>query len=204
MLPPSEIIPYENNPRKNENAVEVVAKSIKEFGFKQPIIIDKDNVIVAGHTRLKAAMKLGLKEVPVIWADDLTEEQVKAFRIMDNKSSEYATWDYESLRREIVDLKELKYDIDLTGFRVDEINFLEHGENPEGNNAYQEWRKSGDIDYDNENQNGHKVITLHFASEEAIAEFSRLVKQPITRKTKYLWFPKQAEDNIANLKYEEY
>ena len=84
-IPISEIKPYEKNPRKNEKAVEIVARSIKEFGFKVPIILDKNNEIIAGHTRLKAAIKLEIKEVPIIRANDLNEEQVKTFRIMENK-----------------------------------------------------------------------------------------------------------------------
>jgi len=120
-VPLSEIQPYSNNPRKNDKAVDVVAKSIKEFGFRVPIILDKNNVIIAGHTRLKAAIKLGLNEVPVIWADDLTEEQVKAFRIMDNKSSEYAEWDDNLLKEELNDLKESGMDLELTGFSKEEL-----------------------------------------------------------------------------------
>ena len=123
-IPLAEIIPYEKNPRKNDKAVEIVAKSIKEFGFKNPIILDKDNVIIAGHTRLKAAQLLGLTEVPVIWAEDLTEEQVKAFRIMDNKSTEYANWDMDLLKTELNDLKGMNFDLDLTGFNEIEINKL--------------------------------------------------------------------------------
>lgn len=116
-----EVIPYENNPRKNEEAVDYVAKSIKEFGFKVPIIIDKDNVIVTGHTRLKAAKKLGLKEVPCIMADDLTEEQIKAFRLADNKVSEIATWDFDLLNLELDDITNINmedfgftFDLDVT------------------------------------------------------------------------------------------
>ena len=93
----SELIPYSNNPRNNDSAVDAVAASIKEFGFKVPIIIDNYNVIVAGHTRLKAAQKLGLEKVPCIKADDLTPEQLKAFRLADNKVSELATWDFDKL-----------------------------------------------------------------------------------------------------------
>lgn len=87
-----ELIPYEKNPRKNDEAIQYVANSIKEFGFKVPIIIDKNNVIVAGHTRYKASKELGLKEVPCIIADDLNDEQIKAFRLADNKVSEMAEW----------------------------------------------------------------------------------------------------------------
>ena len=96
-----ELIPYENNPRKNDDAVEYVAKSIKEFGFKVPIVIDKNNVIVAGHTRYKASKQLGLKQVPCIVADDLTDEQIKIFRLADNKSNEKSEWDDKKLLNEL-------------------------------------------------------------------------------------------------------
>ncbi len=95
------IKPYEKNPRKNDGAVDGVAESIKQFGFKQPIVVDKDCVIVAGHTRYKAAKKLGMKTVPCVRADDLTEEQVKAYRILDNKLNELASWDFEALQAEL-------------------------------------------------------------------------------------------------------
>lgn len=106
-----ELIPYINNPRTNDNAVDKVAASIKEFGFKNPIIIDNENVIVAGHTRLLAAKKLELKEVPTIKVEDLTENQIKAFRIADNKTSEFAEWDMELLEMELEDI-----DIDMEQF----------------------------------------------------------------------------------------
>ena len=116
-----EVIPYENNPRNNNEAVDYVANSIKEFGFKVPIIVDKDNVIVTGHTRLKAAIKLGLKEIPVIYADDLSDEQIKAFRIADNKVSEFSTWDLDKLDLE---LQDLDFDMGEFGFNLD-INDIE-------------------------------------------------------------------------------
>ena len=107
-----DIIPYEKNPRKNDEAVKYVAESIKQFGFKVPIVIDKNNVIVAGHTRYKASKKLGLKEVPCIVADDLTEEQIKAYRLADNKVSELAEWDIELLDEELDSI----LDIDMADF----------------------------------------------------------------------------------------
>lgn len=109
----SELKEYENNPRNNEEAVEAVANSIKEFGFKVPIIVTKDNVIIAGHTRYKASHRLGLLEVPCIVADDLTDEQIKAFRLVDNKTSELATWDLEKLA---IELEGLDLDMSLFGF----------------------------------------------------------------------------------------
>ena len=101
-----ELIPYINNPRNNENAIDKVASSIKEFGFKVPIVVDKEKVIITGHTRLLASKKLGLKEVPCVIADDLSEAQIKAFRIADNKVSEYASWDEELLKIELEDIEE--------------------------------------------------------------------------------------------------
>ena len=111
-----ELIPYENNPRFNDDAVEYVANSIKEFGFKVPIVIDKDNVIVTGHTRLKASELLGLKEVPCIVANDLTEEQIKAYRLADNKVSEVAEWDFDLLNTELEDI--LDVDMSVFGFDI--------------------------------------------------------------------------------------
>ncbi|NLI61193.1 MAG: ParB N-terminal domain-containing protein [Clostridiales bacterium] len=107
------LIPYINNPRINDNAVDKVAASIKEFGFKNPIIVDKENVIIAGHTRLLASRKLDLKEVPTIKVEDLTETQIKAFRIADNKTSEFAEWDIELLN---IELEEIDFDMEKFGF----------------------------------------------------------------------------------------
>ena len=99
-----EIIPYEKNPRINENAVDKVAESIKQFGWKVPIVIDKNNVIVTGHTRYKAAEKLGINEIPCIIANDLTDAQIKAYRIADNKVADFAIWDNKLLLEELADL----------------------------------------------------------------------------------------------------
>ena len=111
-----DLIPYEKNPRNNDDAVEYVSNSIKEFGFKVPIIIDKNNVIVAGHTRYKASKKLNLDEVPCIIADDLTDEQIKAFRLADNKTSEIASWDFDLLEQELADL--VNFDMSNFGFDI--------------------------------------------------------------------------------------
>ena len=116
---------YENNPRKNEKAVKYVAQSIKEFGFKNPIIIDKNNIIVAGHTRYKASQKLKLKEVPCIVADDLTDEQIKAFRLADNKVSELAEWDNDLLDLELADLSDFDIDMSDFGFDLDNLDLEE-------------------------------------------------------------------------------
>lgn len=118
----TDLIPYKNNPRKNDQSVDYVAQSIREFGWKVPLVITKDNVIVTGHTRLKAAKKLKIKEVPCIIADDLTEDQIKAFRLADNKVAEFSDWDFEKLDLEI---EGIDLDLEQFGFEfVDE--YLEH------------------------------------------------------------------------------
>lgn len=120
IMPIDKLKPYPSNPRKNEHAVEPVANSIREFGFKQPIVIDKDNTIIAGHTRLLAAKELGLTEVPVIVADDLTPEQVKAYRLADNKTGELAGWDFEQLDIELGDIADI--DMGQFGFVENDVD----------------------------------------------------------------------------------
>ena len=114
-----DIIPYENNPRRNEKAVDAVANSIKTFGFNNPIILDKDKVIISGHTRRLAAIKLGLEKVPCYIAKDLTEEQVRAFRLADNRVASLATWDEKKLTEEIREI--LNIDLSDFGFKQDAI-----------------------------------------------------------------------------------
>ena len=120
-----DIRPYEKNPRRNDDAVEAVANSIKEFGMKQPIVVDKDGVIIVGHTRYKALKKLGIKETDVVVADDLTEEQVKAYRIADNSTGELATWDYDLL---IPEIEGLSYDMAQFGLDLTTIDTSEPSE----------------------------------------------------------------------------
>lgn len=123
MLPIETLQPYNQNPRQiPEQAVKAVANSIREFGFRVPVILDKDNVIVAGHTRLLAAQELGLKEIPCVVADDLTPEQIKAFRLADNKTSELSAWDFERLDIELEELSALDFDMTQFGFD-DEVSF---------------------------------------------------------------------------------
>lgn len=110
---------YENNPRNNDGAVQAVAESIKSFGWKVPIVVDRDNVIVAGHTRYRAAQRLGLDKVPCIIADDLTPEQCRAYRLADNKTGELAEWDFSALEIELAELSEIKLDFDMSDFGFD-------------------------------------------------------------------------------------
>ena len=116
----SELVPYENNPRNNEKAVEAVANSIREFGFKNPIIVDRQKVIVSGHTRRLAALKLGLDLVPVVYADDLTDDQIKAFRLADNRVAEMAAWDEDLLKAEMA--KAVDFEFGDYGFDQKELD----------------------------------------------------------------------------------
>ncbi|MEQ1812956.1 MAG: DNA modification methylase [Candidatus Nitrotoga sp.] len=131
-VPIEKIIPYARNPRRNEHAVAKVAGSIKEFGWQQPIVVDTDYVVVAGHTRLLAAQQLGMKELPVKIADDLTPAQIKAYRLADNRTHEEAEWIDELLAIELSEIRDMGYDLDITGFDPDELDKLLAGDAGDG------------------------------------------------------------------------
>lgn len=168
----NKILPYINNPRKNLN-VDKVASSIKEFGFQQPIVIDKNNTIIVGHTRFEAAKKLGLKEVPVQVAD-LTETQAKAYRIADNRLNEDASWDTKLLNLEFNDLLSKEFNLDLLGFTNDEVDNLFLKTDEESDKEINE-----NIDLAEENLSDVKMIQLFFNQEnetkfrEAIDKISK-------------------------------
>jgi len=126
------IRPYDKNPRINDGAVDAVAASLRQFGFRQPIVVDSDGVIVCGHTRWKAAQKLGLAKVPVHVATDLTPEQVRAYRLADNKTAELAEWDMDLLPIELKDLQAADFDLSMLGFDEDELAKLLAPEGTEG------------------------------------------------------------------------
>lgn len=152
-----EIKPYKKNARKNDRAVGIVKKSIQEFGFKNPIILDKNNEIIAGHTRLKAAKELDMKKVPVIWARDLSPEQVKAFRIMDNKSQEFSSWDDDLLAEEFNDLEKTDAFGD-TGFSNKEITDI--WESVEKEESYEP-----EVEFTQELLESHNYLVLYFDNE---------------------------------------
>lgn len=158
MMKVEELIPYVNNPRDNKGAIDIVASSIKEFGFKVPIVIDKDNIIVTGHTRLLASKKLGLSEVPCVVANDLSKAQIKAFRLADNKVSEYAEWDNELLKLELEGLEDLNYDMGEFDFNIEDlIDDIE--EDP------QEDEEKPEIEFSEELLEKHNYVVLYFDNE---------------------------------------
>src|SRR5258708_10825193 len=120
-MPINNIQPYEKNPRKNHRTVEKLMQSLKEYGWQQPIVVDTQNVIIVGHARWQAALKLGMTEVPVYCATELSEAHVRSYRLADNRLSEESSWDAKFLSEELAALRELKIDLSLTGFRETEI-----------------------------------------------------------------------------------
>ena len=126
--PIDRLIPYARNPRKNDEQVDRMCGAIREFGFRIPIVARSDGTVVDGHLRLKAAQKLGLQEIPVALADELTDAQVKAFRLLANRSANWAEWDLDLLKLELDDLKLVNYDIDLIGFDEEDLKLLEDEE----------------------------------------------------------------------------
>lgn len=161
-----DIRPYEHNPRNNDGAVDAVAASIREFGWQQPIVVDKDGVIIAGHTRYKAAKKLGLKEVPVVVAENLTEEHVRAYRLADNKTSELAEWDFSALEEELAGLAEI--DMQQFGF---EPETDEEESAPRAEAAYHE---NISVVVECENDAEAERVFLHLQSEGYTCRISTL------------------------------
>ncbi len=172
----NELKAYENNPRQNDGAVEAVAESIEQFGFRVPLVIDKNNVIICGHTRKKAAERLGLASVPCVVADDLTPEQIKAYRLADNKTAELAEWDFAALERELEELT--AFDVDMTAFGFDESVFEEMEEEAE---------EKPEIEFTQSLEENHNYIVLFFDNDidwlqaQSLFEIKR-VKEYSTRK----------------------
>lgn len=133
--PVDKVTPYDRNPRKNEAAVDKVARSLEEFGWQQPIVVDGDGVVIVGHTRLLAAKRLGHKTVPVLVAKDLSPERVKAYRLADNRTHEEAEWDPELLALELGELQEAGYELEFTGFDEAEIAEALDAENADDDGA---------------------------------------------------------------------
>lgn len=179
-MPIGELIPYENNPRYNDSAVNDVAKSIELYGFKVPIVIDKNNVIVCGHTRVKAAERFGMQSVPCIVADDLTDEQIRAFRIADNKAAEGAAWDFDKLEIELEGLDFSDFDFGIDFDFLDEVEDSTERKEQEAFSIDDIEEVNG---YDKNNDNREyftTAFTFPTSQKEQIMRYLRQHKQEIT------------------------
>jgi len=199
--PIDKLIPYARNPRHNEATVDKVAASLAEYGWRQPIVVDDKGVVVVGHTRLAAAKKLEMTEVPVHVAKDLTKSQAKAYRLMDNRSHEDSEWDFEMLPLELAELKEADFNLDLTGFDMSQYENLlatMTGETVSGN-ANDEW--SGMPEFNQPSKEAYRSLVIHFPDAQSVEKFAKLLNKDITEKTKFLWYP---EANHAPIKDKRY
>lgn len=197
-----ELCPYENNPKQHpDEQVEKIAESIREYGYTVPIVVDKENQIIAGHGRhLAITEHLDVDRVACIRRDDMTEAQVQAFRLADNRIAE-STWDIEKLGIEIEMLGEDDYDLDLTGFDDDELDFFDADVGEDANDAYEEWEEAEMPEYENEDETSDYSLKVHFDTREDLDEFSELVDQPLTEDTQSIWYPEQDEPGMVDSEY---
>jgi len=192
--PAERVIPYARNPRTaTDTAVGKVAASIKEFGFRVPIIVDSEGVIIAGHTRLAAAKRLGLERVPVLVAADLSPAQVKAYRIADNRTAQETGWERALLELELEDLRGLDFDLSLTG--LDPLEFAEHGAETD---PYAEWEGMPEYEQDDLQSVWH--VTVHFKSDTDAEAFFKLIGQ---EKRSYTWWP-ESDGHVGSSLHHQY
>ena len=182
-----EIKPYSNNPR-TKRSIDKVAQSIKEFGFQQPLVIDKKNIIIVGHTRYEAAKLLELKKVPVIIAN-ISQEKAKAYRIADNKTNEYSEWDYDLLHIELEELSKIQYDLKNLGFGEQELESIISWDSSEKKwlDYEKEWQDMPE--YKHDDLRPYKSLIVHFLSEKDVEDFFKLIQQDHTEKTKFIYYP---------------
>jgi ParB-like nuclease domain len=193
--PISKLVPYPRNPRKNDEVVEQMMVVLKEFGFKIPMLAKSDGSVVDGHLRLKAAQRMGLKTVPVLLCDEWSDEQVKAFRLLVNRSATWAEWDADLLSLELQELKASDFDLALTGFGDQEIAqlFLATSTEPP------QW--DGMPDFHQEDQLAYHTVKVHFADDAAIEEFAKLVGQKLTKQTRFIWYPQAEKAIVADKRF---
>lgn len=198
--PIGDLIPYAMNSRTHSDAqVAQIAASIKEFGFTNPVLIDEEGGIIAGHGRVLAARKLSMDEVPTIALEGLTKTQRKAYVIADNKLALNAGWDEELLKLEIEELQNSDLDLALIGFADVEITNLFFEKLEGETNAFEEWE--GMPEFDQPDATSFRQVIVHFDNNEDVAEFFNLIGQGHTDKTKSIWFPKKENKDTNNRRY---
>ena len=198
MAPIGAVTPYARNPRKNDAAVAKVAGSLKEFGWRQPIVVDDSMTVIAGHTRLLAARQLGMASVPIHVAHGLTAAQVKAYRLADNRVAEDADWDAGMLGLELGDLELAGFDLALTGFEPFEIRRV-RGEFDRENDPNAEWQ--GMPEFAQDDKTAFRRVVVHFRDQTGVDAFAKLVKQHVTPETRFVWFPEIEIERYANKRY---
>ncbi len=193
------IIPYINNPRKNQN-VDKVANSIKEFGFRQPLVVDKDYNIIVGHTRFQAAKQIGLKEVPIHIAN-LNKEQLKAYRIADNRVNQESEWDYQLLHNELKDLMNEDYSMFTLGFEGLELENIINADSLSTKwlDQMKEWKNMPEFKHDDKTP--YKRLIVNFESKKDVDDFFKLIKQEYTDKTQYINIPKRKQQILRDKGY---
>lgn len=198
----SDLIPYANNSRRHsDEQVAQIAASIREFGWTNPVLIDGENGIIAGHGRVLAAQRLGMRKVPTIELAHLTANQRRAYVIADNKLALNAGWDMDLLKLELGNLQEFNFDLSLIGFDPGELAsiFLEREDGE--TDAEAEW--DGMPEFDQQDKKPHRTLHVHFASDEDVETFAQAVGQKITDKTRFLWFPEIVIETYADKRYVE-
>ena len=189
------LIPYVNNARTHsEGQVDQIAASIREFGFTNPVLIDANNTIIAGHGRVLASKKLEMTEVPCIRLDYLSDVQRKAYILADNKIALNAGWNDDLLKLEFTELKDV-FDLTLTGFNLFEINTIFD----EKNDIQAEWDNMPE--YDNDDKTAFRSVIVHFENNDDAAEFFSLIGQGHTDKTKSIWYPEQENMDTESKRY---
>ena len=193
------IIPYINNPRKNQN-VDKVANSIKEFGFRQPLVVDKDYNIIVGHTRFQAAKQIGLKEVPIHIAN-LNKEQLKAYRIADNRVNQESEWDYQLLHNELKDLMNEDYSMFTLGFEGLELENIINADSLSTKwlDQMKEWKNMPEFKHDDKTR--YKRLIVNFESKKDVDDFFKLIKQEYTDKTRYINIPYRPKQILRDKGY---
>ena len=192
----SDLTPYARNARTHSDAqVAQIAASIKEFGFTQPILLDGENGIIAGHGRWQAAFKMGMAEVPTIELAHLTDAEKRAYILADNKLALNSGWDEEMLKVELSDLKNVM-DLDITGFSPFEVNTIFDEEN----DVDEEWK--GMPEFNQQDKTSFRHVIVHFENNDDVAEFFSIIGQGHTDKTKSIWYPEQQTMDTESKRYE--
>lgn len=196
----ADLIPYINNSRTHsESQIKQVAASINEFGFTNPIIIDEGNTILAGHGRLQAAQLLGMDKVPTQSVEGWSEAKKKAYIIADNKLALNAGWDFELLKIELDTIKNLDFDVELTGFDEGEILNLNLEVDEGEMDADAEWE--GMPEFDQPDATSFRKVIVHFENPDDVAEFFSIIGQSDTGKTKSIWFPEKERNDYEAERY---